>query len=105
MVGERGAYLREPNESEVRWLGETHFLATGDQTGGLFALVDEQTRRGMADPLHRHRDDVESFYVLDGEISFFIGDRPGVRAGAGAFAHVPGEIVMASASSQRRLVT
>jgi quercetin dioxygenase-like cupin family protein len=95
MAGESGAYVHAPNQSEVRWLGETfaYFLATGDQTGGLFTLVDEQARRGMAVPLHKHRDDVESFYVLDGEISFFIGDQPGMRVGAGAFAHVPGGIV------------
>lgn len=85
------AYLHRPNESELRWLGETStfFLATGDQTGGAFALVDEQAKSGDSVPLHRHADDMESFYVLDGEITFFIGGRPGVRAGAGSFAHLP----------------
>jgi hypothetical protein len=35
-------------ESELRWMGETftYFLATGEQTGDTFALVDEQARRG-----------------------------------------------------------
>ncbi len=95
MAGESSPYLHEPNQSELRWLGDTsaYFLATGDQTGGLFTLVDERAHRGSAVPLHVHRDDVESFYVLDGEISFFIGDRAGVRVGAGAFAHVPGGTV------------
>jgi quercetin dioxygenase-like cupin family protein len=107
MAGESGAYVHAPNQSEVRRLGETfaYFLATGDQTGGLFTLVDEQARRGMAVPLHKHRDDVESFYVLDGEISFFIGDQPGMRVGAGAFAHVPAESCMAFASSQSQPAT
>jgi len=103
MAGESRPYLHEPNQSELRWLGDTsaYFLATGDQTSGLFTLVDERARRGSTVPLHMHRDDVESFYVLDGEISFFIGDRPGVRVGAGAFAHVPGEPCTGFVSSPR----
>ena len=76
-------------------MGETStfFLATGEQTGETLTLVDEQAKRGVAVPLHLHRDDVESFYVLEGEITFFIGDEPGARAGAGAFAHIPGGTV------------
>lgn len=71
----------------------TFFLATGEQTGGAFALVDERATRGESVPLHRHPDDVESFYVLEGEVTFYIGDEPGVRAGAGSFVHLPGGTV------------
>jgi quercetin dioxygenase-like cupin family protein len=92
---ENKGYLHQPKASELRWLGDTfaYFLATGDQTGGAFALVDEQAKRGETVPLHRHREDMESFYVLDGEIMLYIGDQPGERAGAGSFAHVPGGTV------------
>ncbi len=88
-------YLYQPGESELRWMGRTstHFLATGDQTGGAFSLVDEQATRGESVPLHLHRDDMESFYVLEGEIALYIGDQPGVRAAAGSFAHIPGGTV------------
>jgi quercetin dioxygenase-like cupin family protein len=76
-------------------MGETstYFLATGDSTGGEFALVDERAKRGESVPLHLHTDDVESFYVVEGELTLYIGDQPGVRAGAGSFAHVPGGTV------------
>lgn len=40
-------------------------------------------------PLHKHEKDVESFYVLEGEVSFFLNGEPGVRAIAGAFVHIP----------------
>ena len=85
-------YLLQPGEAELRWMGETstYFLATGAETAGAFTLVDERARRRMSVPLHRHPDDVESFYVLEGEVMFFLGEKAGVRAGAGAFAHVPG---------------
>ena len=76
-------------------MGETstYFLADGERTGGAFALVDERAKRGDSVPLHRHDEDMESFYVLEGEVTLFIGDAPGVRAGAGSFAHVPGGTV------------
>jgi quercetin dioxygenase-like cupin family protein len=49
-------------------MGETStfFLATGEQTGGAFCLVDERAKRGDSVPLHRHDEDMESFYVLEG---------------------------------------
>lgn len=94
-MGESGAYVCRAGAAELRWLGETstYFLATGEQTGEAFSLVDEQAKRGESVPLHVHREDVESFYVIDGEITFFIGEQPGVRAGAGSFVHVPGGTV------------
>ena len=90
-----GAYLYQPKEAELRWMGETstYFLATGEQTEGAFCLVDEHASRGESVPLHRHRDDMESFYVLEGEITLYIGEQPGVRAPAGSFAHIPGGTV------------
>ena len=96
MEASGGAYFQQPGESELRWMGETstHFLATGEQTGGAFALVDERAKHGDSVPLHLHRDDMESFYVLEGELTLFIGgDSPGFRATAGSFAHIPGGTV------------
>jgi quercetin dioxygenase-like cupin family protein len=95
MAAATGAYLHQPEAGELRWMGETstYFLATGEQTGETFTLVDEQAKPGESVPLHLHREDMESFYVLEGEITFYFGDQPGVRATAGAFAHVPGGIV------------
>ena len=90
-----GAYLYQPEQGELRWMGETstYFLATGETTGGAFALVDERAKRGDSVPLHLHRDDMESFYVVEGEIMLYIGDQPGVPAKAGSFAHLPGGTV------------
>ena len=83
----------------------TYFLATGEGTGGAFCLVDEQASRGESVPLHRHPDDMESFYVLEGELTLYIDDQPGVPAPAGSFAHIPGGTVHGFRSSLRRRVT
>ena len=95
MEEETDGYIYLPGESELRWMGDTStsFLATGDSTGGAFCLVDERASRGESVPLHKHPADMESFYVLEGELTLYVGDRPGVIAPAGSFAHLPGGVV------------
>jgi len=90
-----GAYVYQPGQAELRWLGETsaYFLATGEKTEETFCLVDERGLRGESVPLHRHPNDMESFYVLEGELTLYIGDQAGVSAPAGSFAHLPGGTV------------
>ena len=90
-----GAYLYRAEEGELRWLGDTstYFLATGDETGGAFTLVDERANRRTSVPLHRHDADMESFYVVEGEVTLYLDGQPGARLGAGSFAHVPGGTV------------
>jgi len=86
-----GVYVSSGSASEMRWMGETCtlFLATGETTNGQFCLVEETAKRGEAVPLHRHEQDVESFYVLEGELCFYIDDQPAIRCGPGSFLHVP----------------
>jgi quercetin dioxygenase-like cupin family protein len=94
MADTAGSYVHQPGQAELRWLGETStcFLATGETTGDAFCLVEEQGARGESVPLHRHPDDMESFYVLEGELTIYLGEEP-VRAPAGSFAHIPGGAV------------
>jgi quercetin dioxygenase-like cupin family protein len=82
-------YFYRSAEAELRWFGRTStwFLADGESTGGEFALVDERATQGETVPRHRH-DDAESFYVVEGELTVFVGDE-GTRLGPGGFAHVP----------------
>ncbi|SDF31724.1 cupin domain-containing protein [Limimaricola pyoseonensis] len=84
-----GAYFLEPGEAELRCSGATRtfFLATGDTTGGAFALIDETARQGETVPLHRHSVDHEALYVIEGELSVCLDKLPCHRAGPGAFAH------------------
>ena len=95
MNDQTSAHVYQPGQAELRWMGETstYFLATGEETGGAFCLVDERAHRGESVPLHRHPEDMESFYVLEGELTLYIDDRPGARAPAGSFAHIPGGTV------------
>ena len=64
------------------------FLTTGEDTGGKYALWEAVVPPGGGPPPHVHSWEEEGFYVLEGEITFQIGDQRLV-ASAGTFANMP----------------
>ncbi|CAA9563696.1 MAG: hypothetical protein AVDCRST_MAG59-2814 [uncultured Thermomicrobiales bacterium] len=84
-------------EGEALWCvgALTTVKAAGGQTAGAYALIEDLAPKGAGTPLHRHRGDDEAFYVLEGELTFWLGDAEPIRAAAGAFVHVPGGTVHA----------
>jgi quercetin dioxygenase-like cupin family protein len=52
------------------------FPATGAETGGRFAPVEEVFRKGVTapPPLHVRSREEESFDVVEGEMTFYVGD-------------------------------
>ncbi len=64
------------------------FLATGEDTGGKYALWEAIVLPGGGPPPHVHSREEEGFYALEGEITFTVsGER--VVARAGTFANMP----------------
>ena len=64
-----------------------HIHVDGDPSGGALALIDERGRRGDMPPLHVHRCDDETFYVLEGELTLFVaGERTVLGSGQAALA-------------------
>lgn len=82
--------LRQPNEGQtVAVVGDVYrFMATGDDTDGKYALFEAVVRPGGGPPPHIHSREEESFYVLEGEIMFQVGDER-IVAKAGTFANMP----------------
>src|SRR3954447_20349334 len=62
--------------------------ATGDDTGGLFSLLEAEEPPGFGPPLHIHHDAAEAFYVLEGEYLMFLDERA-VPCPAGSFFFPP----------------
>lgn len=66
-------------------------LATGDHTRGHYAIAEiVSTPEGFV-PLHVHHREDEGFFVLEGEVTFSIGDRT-IDAGPGDFAFGPRDV-------------
>jgi quercetin dioxygenase-like cupin family protein len=78
-------------------------LLDGEQTGGAYGITEMAGRQGDMPPLHVHRAEDESFVVLEGEMSVYLGDEHRVvRAGEAAFAprDVPHTYRIESASAR-----
>jgi len=84
-------YALGSEEGEALWFSGAlvTMKATAEQTGGEFLLIEELAPRGTATPLHVHPQDDETFYVLEGELTFYLGDGQTVPASAGSFLHIP----------------
>lgn len=87
------AYWLAPGGGDARWVAHEldTIKATARQTGGLFGLKETLDRRGGGPPLHVHDREDEACYVLDGEITFYVGDKV-ISASAGTWLYLPRRI-------------
>jgi quercetin dioxygenase-like cupin family protein len=67
------------------------FLISGAETNGAFALLHNFIQKGTEPPTHTHTREAESFYLLEGEIEFWLGDKP-FTAVKDDFVHLPENI-------------
>ncbi len=70
-------------EVDILWL----ILATGETTNGQYSLMEQLCPKDSGPPPHTH-EQREMFYILEGEITFLVGDET-ITAGAGSFVTVP----------------
>ena len=64
------------------------FLVTGEESGGAYFAMEAIVPPGGGPPPHIHRNEDETFYVLEGTVTIFLDGRP-VAATPGDFVHVP----------------
>ena len=82
--------LKDPTEGRtIGIVGDIYrFLVTGEETGGRYAMFEAIVLPGGGPPPHLHRREDETFYVLEGEITFQVGDER-IVAGPGTFINMP----------------
>ncbi|THF68384.1 cupin domain-containing protein [Deinococcus sp. Arct2-2] len=72
-----------------RWLDILWIVLPGAQdTGGRFSLMEEWLSQGSGPGPHKHTWSDETYYILDGQITFLVGDETKV-ARTGDFLMVP----------------
>jgi quercetin dioxygenase-like cupin family protein len=81
------------NEGEARWWfgALAEIKATAADTGGLMSIVEVTEHPGAEAPLHVHHRDDEGFWVLEGNVTFEVGDAT-IEASAGDYVFGPREI-------------
>ena len=77
-------------EGEARWwLGAlAEIKVTAEQTGGLLSIVEMTEPPNEEAPLHVHHREEESFWILEGDATFQVGDET-IEAHAGDFVFGP----------------
>ena len=70
-------FMLTPQEGKSVWLGGlgVDFKLAGEQTGGLFSIVEHPIDPGIMVPPHTHTREDEFSYVLEGEVGARIGDQ------------------------------
>jgi mannose-6-phosphate isomerase-like protein (cupin superfamily) len=88
MGSQTAAYGVEAGGGERLRFGEVEVVikASGDMTGGAFALFEES--EPVDTPLHVHEREDELFYVLEGEHVFQVGEEE-FRVGPGGLVFAP----------------
>ena len=82
--------LRKPTEGHtIAVVGDIYrFLAVGDETDGKYAMLEAFVPPGGGPPPHINSQEEESFLILEGEITFTVGDKQ-IVATSGTFANMP----------------
>jgi quercetin dioxygenase-like cupin family protein len=77
VAGTRAAHVAGPGEGETTWFLQNRMTikATADATGGAFGLVESRVAAGASPPLHVHRNEDEWYYLLDGAVTFHVGEQ------------------------------
>ena len=74
-------------------VGNVEFLALSEDTPRFNASIITMAPHRHGPPSHVHRGEDDAFLVLDGELTFLLGEEPEeVVAGAGTFVLVPPDV-------------
>ncbi|HEY1318456.1 MAG TPA: quercetin 2,3-dioxygenase [Gaiella sp.] len=86
-------YAAHTGEGEETWFLQNRMTvkATAETTGGAYGLVESWIPAGASPPLHIHHRDDESFWVIDGTVTFRSGDET-ITAGPGSFVFLPRDV-------------
>ena len=84
------------------WLGALATIkATKEQTGGRYTLVEILAPEGYPGVLHVHHQEDEGFWILEGELTFYVGDQV-LKARPGSFLFGPKDVPRAPIDHEAR---
>jgi quercetin dioxygenase-like cupin family protein len=88
--GEQAPYARRMDRESSLTYMDCLFsvLAGSEQTEGRFGLMEMVASKGREPSRHLHYTDDEGFYVLDGALTFYVGEEAHT-AGPGTFVFLP----------------
>jgi quercetin dioxygenase-like cupin family protein len=87
------AMATQAGQGEARWWfgGLAEIKVTSEDTDGQLTIIEVTEPPGTEAPLHVHHREDEGFWILEGEVTLYVGDET-VEASAGDFAWGPRDI-------------
>jgi len=87
------AMATQAGQGEARWwFGSlAEIKATAEDTDGQLTIIEVTEPPGMEAPLHVHHREDEGFWILEGEVTLYVGDET-IEAKSGDFAWGPRDI-------------
>ncbi len=71
------------------WTKDHTFVkVSAEDTGGAYSMMEDNLKREFSLGLHVHRQHAETFYILEGNVDFYI-DGDWMTASPGATVHIP----------------
>ncbi len=64
------------------------FLVTGEESGGSYSTMEILVAPDKGAGLHVHENEEEQFYILEGQLTYWVGDKT-FQVSAGDFVHIP----------------
>lgn len=86
-------FARNRGEGKSYWYNGNlmTFMLSGEESRGGLSITDVYFRTGEEPPMHVHHREDELYYVLDGELTFYVGDESH-EAQAGTLVFLPRDI-------------
>lgn len=80
-------------EGDAYWFNGTlmEVKASGDETNGVFSLIEGLLPPGYETPLHAKSNEEDMYYVLEGDLTFIVGEKT-IKGIPGTFVYVPRHI-------------
>jgi len=70
------AFIHNVDNAPAYWMQDILWIILADskQTGGRWSMMEQLLPQGSGPPPHKHTWSDETFYLLDGELTFLIGE-------------------------------
>ena len=82
--------FRGSDEGDAVWfLDNLITVKTSARDGARFGFLESRLPQGSEAPMHRHLDEDEAFYILEGVLTMFLEGGRVIEARPGAFVHIP----------------
>jgi len=89
----RAPWMTDRDGAEAVWFLATRMtvLGTAEATAGALGLIEAVIPPGFSPPLHVHSREDEPMYVIEGRVTFQVGDQR-FEAGPGSFVFLPRDV-------------